>query len=133
MKESDKPGKVRVGMVQMSCSDDPGANMKKALAMTGDAIGKGAQVICLPELFRSQYFCQTEDHANFELAEAIPGPTTEALGKVAAELKVVLIASLFEKRAAGPSSMSWSASSGGFSGRWVISPRSSRLAIAHGP
>ena len=68
---------------------------------SGEAAKQGAQIVCLPELFRSQYFCQAEDHANFALAEEIPGPTTAELEKVARETGVVIVASLFEKRAAG--------------------------------
>jgi N-carbamoylputrescine amidase len=93
--------KVPVGLVQMRCSTDPADNLARAIAGIRTAAGRGAKIICLQELFRSQYFCQTEDHANFALAEAIPGPSTEALGKLAAELEVVIIASLFEKRAEG--------------------------------
>ncbi len=85
----------------MSCGPDPAANLKKAIARIGDAAKQGAQIVCLQELFRSQYFCQTEDIELFKLAETIPGPTTEALGKVAKKYKVVILASLFEKRAAG--------------------------------
>jgi N-carbamoylputrescine amidase len=92
---------VKVGLIQMSCGPDPGANLKKAIARIGDAAKKGAQIVCLQELFRSQYFCQTEDIELFNLAETIPGPTTEALGKVAKQHKVVILASLFEKRMAG--------------------------------
>lgn len=92
---------IRVGLVQMSCDIKPEANLKKAIARIGEAATKGAQIVCLQELFRSQYFCQTEDIAVFKLAETIPGPTTEALGKVARQKKIVIIASLFEKRAAG--------------------------------
>ena len=85
----------------MQCGTDPAENLAKAIARIRDAAKQGAQIVCLPELFRSQYFCQSEDHANFALAEEIPGPTTDSLGKLAAELKVVIVASLFEKRAAG--------------------------------
>ncbi len=85
----------------MSCGPEPQANLKKAIARIGEAAKKGAQIVCLQELFRSQYFCQTEDIEIFKLAEPIPGPTTEALGKVARKHKVVILASLFEKRAAG--------------------------------
>ena len=91
----------RVALVQMQCDPEPEKNLAKAIARIRDAAKKGAQIVCLPELFRSQYFCQSEDHANFALAEEIPGPTTDLLGKLAAELKVVIIASLFEKRGAG--------------------------------
>src|SRR5712664_2750165 len=93
--------KVRVGLIQMACESKPEANLKKAISRIGDAAKKGAQIICLQELFRSQYFCQTEDIELFKLAETIPGPTTEALSKVAKAKKVVIVASLFEKRAAG--------------------------------
>jgi N-carbamoylputrescine amidase len=92
---------VTLGLVQMRCSRDPEDNLRKAIAGIGEAARKGAQIVCLQELFRSQYFCQTEDHANFALAELIPGPSTEQLGVVAAEHGVVVIASLFEKRAEG--------------------------------
>ena len=95
------PASVTLGLVQMSCTPDPEANMRKAMQCVREAAGRGAQIICLPELFRSQYFCQTEDHRFFSLAEPIPGPSTAALGKLAAELGVVIIASLFEKRAEG--------------------------------
>jgi N-carbamoylputrescine amidase len=92
---------VKVGLVQMSCDQKPEANLKKAIARLGEAAKKGAQIVCLQELFRSQYFCQTEDIELFKLAEPIPGPTTEALSRVARQKKVVIIASIFEKRAAG--------------------------------
>ncbi|MCA1556216.1 MAG: acyltransferase, partial [Acidobacteria bacterium] len=92
---------VTVGLVQMTCAPEPAANMKKAIARIGEAAGRGAQVVCLQELFRSQYFCQTEDIELFKLAETIPGPSTEALCKVARKHKIVIVASLFEKRAAG--------------------------------
>ncbi len=92
---------VTVGIVQMQCSDDPGANTSKALEMTLEAAGKGAQVICLPELFRSRYFCQSEDDANYALAEPVPGPTTEAFAALARDHDVAVIVSLFEKRAPG--------------------------------
>src|SRR6202045_5173154 len=92
---------AKVALVQMQCGTDPAANLAKAIARVRDAAKDGAQIVCLPELFRSQYFCQAEDHANFSLAEEIPGPTTSALEKVARECRVVIIASLFEKRAAG--------------------------------
>src|ERR1700755_1725921 len=92
---------VNVGLVQMSCEPEPEKNLKKAIAGINDAAKRGAQIVCLQELFRSQYFCQTEDIQLFKLAENIPGPTTEALSKVARQRKVVIVASLFEKRAAG--------------------------------
>jgi N-carbamoylputrescine amidase len=93
--------KYRAGLVQMSCGPDPDANLDKAADRVRDAAREGAEVICLPELFRAQYFCQREDIALFDLAEPIPGPSTERLSAVAREEKVVVIASLFERRAAG--------------------------------
>ena len=92
---------VYLGLVQMSCSADPAANLAKAIRGIREAAQRGAQIVCLQELFRSPYFCQTEDHKFFSLAEAIPGPTTDALSDVAKELGVVIVASLFEKRAEG--------------------------------
>ena len=94
-------GKFRIGLVQMSCSTDPAENLEKAVWRTREAAGKGAQIVCLQELFRSQYFCREENHDMFRLAETIPGPTTERLGTVAREAGIVIIASLFEKRAQG--------------------------------
>src|SRR5213594_3781273 len=97
------PGKnvVTIGLIQMTCGPEPGANLKKAIGRIRDAAKKGARIVCLPELFRSQYFCQTEDHKNFELAEEIPGRSTSALSELADELGVAIVASLFEKRSAG--------------------------------
>ena len=95
------PEKFRVGLVQMSASPDPERNLQHAIDLVGDAAKRGAQVVCLPELFQTQYFCQRENAALFDLAESIPGPTTERLSQVAKTLKIVLIASLFERRAAG--------------------------------
>jgi N-carbamoylputrescine amidase len=95
------PERSTVALVQMRCGADPATNLENAIGFIRKAAGQGAQIVCLPELFRSQYFCQTEDHANFGLAEPIPGPTTDRLGPIAAELGVVIVASLFEKRAAG--------------------------------
>src|SRR5499427_5876343 len=85
----------------MSTSENPGANLATALPRIRTAAKKGAQIICLQELFRSRYFCQSEDHRNFRLAETIPGPSTEALGKLAKDNKLVIVAPLFEKRSAG--------------------------------
>jgi N-carbamoylputrescine amidase len=85
----------------MSMSTDPDQNLSRAVEKIHQAAGKGAKVICLPELFRSPYFCQREDAANFDLAEQIPGPTTNALGKAARSLGVVIVAPVFERRAAG--------------------------------
>jgi N-carbamoylputrescine amidase len=95
------PEQFRVGLIQMSCSPDPEKNLEHAVDMVRDAAGRGAQVVCLPELFLTQYFCQREDAALFDLAEPIPGPTTTRLSQLARQQKVVLIASLFEKRAPG--------------------------------
>jgi len=92
---------ISVGLVQMSCSTDPAANLDKAVARVREATKRGAKVVCLQELFRSQYFCQSEDTRNYELAETIPGPSTETLGKIAREHGIVIVASLFEKRAEG--------------------------------
>jgi len=93
--------KFIVGLVQMSMTSDPVENLERAVAFVEQAAGLGAQVICLPELFRSQYFCQREDAALFDLAETIPGASTEALGRVARERRVTIIAPVFERRAAG--------------------------------
>lgn len=93
--------KFRVGLVQMSCSTDPEENLAKAAAKVREAASKGAQIVCLQELFRSQYFCREEDARIFDLAESIPGPSTDCLTTVAREAGVVIIASLFERRAAG--------------------------------
>jgi len=95
------PTKFKVGLVQMSMTADPAANLAKAIAQVKAAAQQGASLVCLPELFRTLYIGQREDHALFDLAEPVPGPTTEALGKVASDLGVVVIASLFERRAAG--------------------------------
>jgi len=92
---------VRLGLLQTSCSADPKANLAKTLAFAERAARQGAQIICTQELFRSQYFCQNEDHDNFKLAEPIPGPSTAAFQKLAKKHSVVIIASLFEKRASG--------------------------------
>ena len=88
---------IRIGLVQMTCSERPEENLKKAVDRIAEAAKKGAQIICLQELFRSRYFCQKEDPALFELAEPIPGPTTEALSPLARKLGIVIIASLYEK------------------------------------
>ena len=95
------PASVTLGLVQVRCTPDPDHNFRQAVARIREAHAKGAQIVCLSELFRSQYFCQTEDHRHFELAESVPGPSTEALSSIAAELGVVIIASLFERRAEG--------------------------------
>jgi N-carbamoylputrescine amidase len=94
-------GSFRIGLVQMSCGPDPDANLEKAAERVRKAARQGADVVCLPELFRAQYFCQREDIALFDLAEPIPGPSTERLSAVAREERVVVVASLFERRTAG--------------------------------
>ncbi len=96
-----KSNSVGVGLVQMRCGQKPEASLKKAIARVEEAAKRGANIVCLQELFRSPYFCQTEDTALFKLAETIPGPSTDALSEVARQKKVVIIASLFEKRTAG--------------------------------
>ena len=92
---------VNVGIVQMACTAKPQENLGKAIGKIREAASKGAQIICLQELFLSLYFCDVEDYENFKLAESIPGPSTETLSALAKELGVVIIASLFEKRAQG--------------------------------
>ena len=93
--------KVKVGLVQMSCGPDKDENLSKAIEKVKEAAKLGAQIICLQELFTSLYFCDVEDYEHFKLAEPVPGPSTEVLAEIAASLKVVIIASLFEKRAQG--------------------------------
>src|ERR1700687_1170296 len=92
---------TRVALVQMRCGTEPEKNFSRAIQFIRDAAKKGAAIVCLPELFRSQYFCQTDDHKNFQLAEEIPGRSTSALAELARELGVAIVASLFEKRRAG--------------------------------
>ncbi len=92
---------TKIALIQMRCVPEPEKNFSRAIEFIREAAAKGAQIVCLPELFRSQYFCQTEDHKNFDLAEEIPGKSTSALGEVARETGAVIIASLFEKRSAG--------------------------------
>jgi N-carbamoylputrescine amidase len=91
----------KIGLVQMSCSTDPDKNLNSAMNGIREAASKGAEIVCLQELFRSQYFCREENAELFDLAESIPGPSTEALSSVARELRVTIVASLFEKRAPG--------------------------------
>ena len=93
--------KVNVGLVQMSCTANAQENLSKAITGIREAASKGARIVCLQELFTSLYFCDVEDYDNFKLAEPVPGPSSETLSKVAGELGVVIIASLFEKRANG--------------------------------
>jgi N-carbamoylputrescine amidase len=95
------PRRLTIGLIQMSIGNSPDENLRHAAEMIQQAAAQGARVICLPELFRSRYFCQREDVAQFDLAEAIPGPTTQTLGELARRERVVIIAPLFERRAAG--------------------------------
>lgn len=92
---------VRVAVIQLRAGHDPQQNLQETIARIHAAADQGAQIICTQELFLTPYFCQTEDHVHFELAEPIPGPTTEALAPIARERDIVLVASLFERRAAG--------------------------------
>jgi len=94
-------GNYKIGVVQMACGPDPDRNLAHAIEQVRAAARQGANVICLPELFRTQYFCQREDAALFDLAEPVPGPTTQAIADVARAEHVVVIASVFERRAAG--------------------------------
>lgn len=98
---SKRDEKFTIGLVQMACSTDTEENLRNAIRGVREAASKGAGIVCLPELFRSQYFCREENAELFDLAEPIPGPSTEALSTVARELKVAIIASIFEKRAQG--------------------------------
>lgn len=100
-KTSIKKNSVRIGLVQMTSSADPAENLKKALSQVRLASAEGAKIVCLQELFRTRYFCQTENAKNFDLAETIPGPSTEALSRAAKATKTVIVAPLFEKRSAG--------------------------------
>jgi N-carbamoylputrescine amidase len=96
-----RPDVLHLGLAQMRCEPEPEANLERAVARVRQAAEAGAQVVCLQELFRSPYFCQRQDPALFDLAEPIPGPSTERLGRVARETGTVVVASLFERRAAG--------------------------------
>ncbi len=93
--------KLTIGLLQRACSTDPAANLARTIEAIREAAKRGAQIVCLEELFRSQYFCREENADLFELAEPIPGPTTEALSKLARDLGIVVVASIFERRAAG--------------------------------
>src|ERR1700685_439898 len=93
--------KFTIGLVQMRCTKSADENLTRAIEKIREASASGAQIISLHELFRSEYFCRKEDEARFDLAEPIPGPATEALAEIAKERKVVLVVSLFERRAAG--------------------------------
>ena len=101
MKRASSGSVVQLGLLQHACTADPAANRNKTLALAERAAKQGAQIICTQELFTSQYFCQSEDYENFKLAEPIPGPSTAAFQKLAKKYKVVIVASLFEKRTAG--------------------------------
>src|SRR5258708_33214715 len=92
---------LTLGLIQMTCAEQPRVNLDKALARIEEAAARGAKVVCLQELFRSRYFCQSEEARNFDLAEPIPGPTSEALSAAAAARKVVILGSIFERRAEG--------------------------------
>jgi N-carbamoylputrescine amidase len=93
--------KFNIGLVQMHCTPEPDDNVARAVAHVREAAKRGAEVICLPELFKTQYFCQREEHAFFDLAEPIPGPSTKTFGDLARELKTTIVVSLFERRAPG--------------------------------
>ena len=97
----ETPSAFRVGLLQLSAGPDPEKNVAHALDRIREAAGQGAQVICLPELFRTQYFCQREDAALFDLAEPVPGPTTDKLAAAAKQTGTAIIGSVFEKRAPG--------------------------------
>ena len=101
MTDASPPKQYTIGLVHMAMSADPAANLEKAITKVAEAAAAGARLVCLPELFRSQYFAQREDAALFDLAEPVPGPTTEALGRAAQRAGVVVIAPLFERRAPG--------------------------------
>jgi N-carbamoylputrescine amidase len=100
-KRKQHDSNLRVALTQMACGTDPETNLSNQLRLVEKAAKAGAKIVCTQELFRSQYFCQVEDHRFFKLAEKIPGPSTDALGKIARKYRIVIIASLFEKRAAG--------------------------------
>src|SRR5262245_20924114 len=101
MSSQTPKNEIGIALVQMSCEDDPARNLSSAAERIAEAARAVAQIVCLPELFRTQYFCQVEDVRSFELAEPIPGPTTELLSPLAAKHQLVIIASVFERRAAG--------------------------------
>src|SRR2546426_12108530 len=101
MTDPRPPARYKVGLVQMAMSADPEANVRRAVGKVAEAAAAGAQLVCLPELFRPQYFAQREDPELFDLADPVPGPSTDALGNVAKQAGVVVIAPVFERRAAG--------------------------------
>ena len=92
---------MKIGAIQIACSANSEGNLERAAAKVEEAANNGAQIICLPELFRSKYFCQKEDSALFDLAESVPGPSTETLGEIAKAQGVTILASVFERRTAG--------------------------------
>jgi N-carbamoylputrescine amidase len=94
-------GHLRIGLIQMACEPDPAINLEKAISRIEQAAVERVHIVCLQELYRSRYPCQSEDNSNFDLAEPIPGPTSHMLGKVAAEHKISIIAPIFERRAPG--------------------------------
>jgi N-carbamoylputrescine amidase len=94
-------GQLRIGLIQMACEREPAENLEKAAAYVEQAAGAGAKVVCLQELYRSRYPCQSEDNSQFDLAEPIPGPSSEVLGKIAVAHKIVIVAPIFERRAPG--------------------------------
>jgi N-carbamoylputrescine amidase len=96
-----EPSVLRIGLVQMTCAREPAANLEKAVNRIEQAANDGAQIVCLQELYRSWYLCQSEDNSHFDLAETIPGPSSETLGKIAARRKIAIIAPIFERRAPG--------------------------------
>src|SRR5260370_450769 len=98
---AQQPDQVTLGLVQMRCDPEPETNLRKAIACIQQAAAAGAQIICLQELFRAPYFCQREDPKLFDLAEPIPGPSSEQLSRVARETGTVIVGSLFERRTAG--------------------------------
>src|ERR1700759_5524025 len=93
--------KITVGLIQMACAEAPTVNLERAESRIEEAAARGARLVCLQELFRSRYFCQTEENAVFDPAEPIPGPPADRLGKLAAARKIVIVAPIFERRAAG--------------------------------
>jgi N-carbamoylputrescine amidase len=101
MKSRDSSNTVKLALLQMRCHVDPRKNLQRALLLAGQAARQGARIICTPELFLSPYFCQSEHHEHFKLAEPIPGPTTDAFQRAARKHRAVMIVSLFEKRAPG--------------------------------
>ncbi|HEY6952636.1 MAG TPA: carbon-nitrogen hydrolase [Bacteroidota bacterium] len=101
LKKNNSSKNIPIGLIQMACSSDAEENLDKALGLIAKAAKGGAKIICLPELFRSQYFCQREDASLFDLAEPIPGPTTKAIARTAKKFRVAVITPVFEKRGAG--------------------------------